>query len=351
LDKFQRITGKIPHEWIKRNIISHQKGFSDFLESYEQGKQVFIYTGMSLITDPLQVSQLAPFLFLKWLQDIFNCPVVIQITDEEKTLSSSSKTISIELVKDILACGFNFSKTFIFTNRNYRLNVKEFERLTSEFKMHVTLGEIKNLFPAYDDDSFVTLFDLVLYKTAALFSQSFPHIFNAEAHCLALFRNDEAKVIKIAADLAEKLKLLKQSAIVIQDFPPLTGFVDKKESSTEFKNDVPLYVRDSSEELTRKVEKHCFSGGGGNGTMEDHKKYGGNPEVDISYQYLKYFENDDNELQDNYDKFKKGELSCGDIKKKMVTKIYCLLCVIDEQRLKLSEESIKQYLDFNNLKI
>lgn len=34
----------------------------------------------------LHMGHLVPFLFTKWLQDAFNVPLVIQITDDEKTL-------------------------------------------------------------------------------------------------------------------------------------------------------------------------------------------------------------------------------------------------------------------------
>ena len=34
----------------------------------------------------LHMGHMVPFLFTKWLQDAFNVPLVIQITDDEKTL-------------------------------------------------------------------------------------------------------------------------------------------------------------------------------------------------------------------------------------------------------------------------
>jgi tryptophanyl-tRNA synthetase len=37
-------------------------------------------------SDALHLGHLVPFLFTKWLQDAFNVPLVIQLTDDEKTL-------------------------------------------------------------------------------------------------------------------------------------------------------------------------------------------------------------------------------------------------------------------------
>lgn len=43
------------------------------------------------------------------------------------------------------------------------------------------------------------------------------------------------------------------------------------------------------------MNKHAFSGG--QTTVEEHREKGGNCEVDISYQYLCFFLEDDDELK------------------------------------------------------
>jgi tryptophanyl-tRNA synthetase len=43
------------------------------------------------------------------------------------------------------------------------------------------------------------------------------------------------------------------------------------------------------------VNKHAFSGG--QATIEEHRVKGGNCEIDISYQYLRFFLEDDEELK------------------------------------------------------
>lgn len=44
-----------------------------------------------------------------------------------------------------------------------------------------------------------------------------------------------------------------------------------------------------------KVNKHAFSGG--KDTVEEHRMYGGNPEVDVSFMYLTFFLEDDEKLE------------------------------------------------------
>ena len=41
---------------------------------------------------------------------------------------------------------------------------------------------------------------------------------------------------------------------------------------------------------------------------------GGNPDVDVSYIYLTYFEEDDAKLAEVYDSYKKGDLLTGELK-------------------------------------
>jgi tryptophanyl-tRNA synthetase len=59
------------------------------------------------------------------LQDIFDVPLVIQLTDDEKFLFKSNLKLeqcngfAYENAKDIIAVGFNPDKTFIFSNIDF----------------------------------------------------------------------------------------------------------------------------------------------------------------------------------------------------------------------------------------
>ena len=62
--------------------------------------------------------------FCRYLQEAFNVPLVIQITDDEKCIFKNlnpedSKRFGRENVEDIIACGFDVTKTFIFSNFDY----------------------------------------------------------------------------------------------------------------------------------------------------------------------------------------------------------------------------------------
>jgi len=64
------------------------------------------------------------FLSHRWLQEVFDVPLVIQLTDDEKFLWKDIKfeeamKMAHENIKDIISLGFDNEKTFIFSNLSF----------------------------------------------------------------------------------------------------------------------------------------------------------------------------------------------------------------------------------------
>lgn len=55
-----------------------------------------------------------------------------------------------------------------------------------------------------------------------------------------------------------------------------------------------IFMSDDAKKVQTKINKYAFSGG--RESVEEHRKHGGDPDVDVSYQYLKFFLDDDEEL-------------------------------------------------------
>lgn len=60
----------------------------------------------------------------RYLQEAFKVPLVIQLTDDEKCMWKNltveeSKRLARENAKDIIACGFDISRTFIFSDFDF----------------------------------------------------------------------------------------------------------------------------------------------------------------------------------------------------------------------------------------
>jgi hypothetical protein len=86
LDRIERVTGKKVHRFLRRGIFFSHRDLHQILDYYEKGIKFYLYTGRGPSSEALHLGHLIPFHFTKWLQDTFDCPLVIQLTDDEKFL-------------------------------------------------------------------------------------------------------------------------------------------------------------------------------------------------------------------------------------------------------------------------
>ena len=93
-------------------------------------------------------------------------------------------------------------------------------------------------------------------------------------------------------DVAPRLGYLKPSLIHSTFFPALQGAQTKMSASDANSS---IFLTDSAKEIKNKINKYAFSGG--RTTVEEHREKGGNCDVDISYQYLTFFLEDDEKLE------------------------------------------------------
>lgn len=87
---------------------------------------------------------------LRWLQDVFDVPLVVQLTDDEKFLFKHELKVeqTYEFAKrnarDIIAVGFKLEKTFIFSD--YDFVGGAFYRNVSKISRQITINQAKATF-------------------------------------------------------------------------------------------------------------------------------------------------------------------------------------------------------------
>ena len=103
-----------------------------------------------------------------------------------------------------------------------------------------------------------------------------------------------------------------------------------------------IYTTDSPEVITKKINKYAFSGG--QATIEEHRKKGGNPDIDVSYQWLRmFFEPDDKKLEKIYNDYKPGKLLTGELKAILIEKVTLFLKDHQKKR-ELAKKQVSKFL-------
>ena len=340
LDKFKKVTGKELHPWLKRGIYFTHRAFDNFLDAYAAGEPVFLYTGRGPSTEAMHIGHLIPFIFTKWMQDTFNCPLVIQISDEEKAAFKhvefeSLHKMGFENAKEIISCGFDVKKTFIFSNRDYRLACPKYENFTSDFKNNTSIKSIQSIF-GLNEKGNIFMYDWPVYQSVAAFWQAYPHIFGSRpAVCCVPHAIDQDPYFRLARDVAAKMNLIKPTNIMCTFIPPITGQDGKMSSS---KADATLFLTDDKETVTKKIMTLCK---GGNGNINE----------DIAYEYLRYFEMDDNKLETIKNDYISGKLSDEGIKKILIEKLWELMSEIQNNRKKIDDKLLKEYYELKPIEL
>lgn len=103
------------------------------------------------------------------------------------------------------------------------------------------------------------------------------------------------------------------------------------ESKTIYMTDTPKMIKD-------KINKYAFSGG--QATKELQQQLGANLDVDVSIKYLEIFMDDDVRLNEIKEKYKKGEMLTGEVKKVFIEVITNYILGHQERRAKLSDDDV-----------
>lgn len=105
---------------------------------------------------------------------------------------------------------------------------------------------------------------------------------------------------------------------------------------------------DTPNQIKKKINKFAFSGG--QATKELQEELGGRTDVDISYQYLKFFLEDDEKLQQIHDDYESGKMLSGEIKKEIITVLQKIVGEYQERRAKVTDEDVKKFCEIRKLK-
>jgi len=279
------------HRFIRRGIFFSHRDFNRILDLVEADKPFYLYTGRGPSSGSMHLGHLLPFMMTQWLQEAFDVPLVIQMTDDEKYLWKGVyidgddnldyfRNLTIQNAKDIIACGFDMKKTFLFSDCDYvgsmypnivriwKAVTYSTARAMFGFEGHSNIGQ--SAFPAIQvrhrfahaasllcSHRIPPLFTHVcVLQAAPSFPSSFPVVLGAardsELACLIPCAIDQDPYFRMTRDVAHKLTPAshplggKPSLFHSKFFPPLQGATGKMSSSDAT---AAVFLTDSPEEV------------------------------------------------------------------------------------------------------
>ncbi|KAG8419914.1 tryptophan--tRNA ligase [Metarhizium acridum] len=353
LQRWEKVTGQKPHRFMRRGIFFSHRDLHMILDRYEKNEPFFLYTGRGPSSDSMHIGHTQVFDFVKWLQETLDVPLIVMLTDDEKYLFSEKRTVEEVMgysrtnAKDIIAAGFDPNKTFIFSDFAYVGGA--FYKNIVRFAKRVTYNTAKAIF-GFDGSSNIGKIHFASIQGATSFASSFPHIFGDDEKktssipCLIPCAIDQDPYFRLTRDCAQGLKFAKPALIHMRFLDALQGPGSKMSASDD---NSAIFLSDTAKQIKNKINKYAFSGG--RETLEEHREKGGNADVDVAYQYLTFFLEDDDELKRIKDEYTSGKLLTGELKAICIEHLQKYVGTFQERRSKVSDAVVDEFMSVRPL--
>jgi tryptophanyl-tRNA synthetase len=326
------------HFMLTRGVFFAHRDLNWLLDEYEKGNKFFLYTGRGP-SGETHIGHLLPWIFAKWLQDKFGCEMWFQITDDEKFMFNQNLTLeqvkkfAEDNILDIIALGFDPKKTHIFIDTKHS-GVLYPEAIKVAKK--ITFSTTKAVFGFTNETNVGSIFFTAMQAVPAFLPSV---LAKKNIPCLIPLGIDQDPHFRIARDVLPKLGYYKPAIMHAKFMSGLKTFGGKMSTSDP---DSTIWTTDTPEQVKSKIMKHAFSGG--RGSLEEHRKLGGNPDVDVAYQWLYYlFEPDDKKIKKIHDDYKSGKMLTSELKLYLIDKINTFLKEHQKKR-ELARKQVDKFL-------
>jgi len=337
LKRIEKHTGELHHH-LRRDLFFSHRDLDWILDEYERGNKFFLYTGRAP-SGPVHMGHLEVWQFTKWLQDKFDVELWFQFPDEEKFLFKDNLTLedtkkwTFENALDVIALGFDPKKTFFLIDT---IHADYMYKEACKIAKKITFSTAKALFGFTNETNIGSIFYTAMQTVPAIL----PSILKGKnIPCLIPAAIDQDPHWRVSRDILPKLGFYKPTQIHGKFLPGLGGMNEQGKMSSSLEQ-TTIYTIDDARTVKKKINKYAFSGG--QASIEEHRKKGGNPYVDVSYQWLMFFEEDDKKLKKIEEDYKSGKLLTGELKAILIEKLNGFL----KEHQKKREKAKDVYEDF-----
>jgi len=322
---------------FRRKIVFAHRDFERILEAIKQKKKFVMMTGL-MPTGKFHLGHMLltqQFVFYQKL----GAKLYIAVADleaynaKQKTLKELRETAIDQYLLNYIALGLKPANCdFYFQSERSKDTNKSnaYYSLASKFSRYATFNEFKSVYGEISPGKMIAS----LLQASDMYHPQLKE-FESVVPTFIPVGIDQDPHIRIARDIASRFKDYKFvpiSSTYHVFLPALKG--EGKMSSSDSSSFIAM--TDTEKQVEEKIRKYAFSGG--QSTIKEHKEKGGNPDVDVSYQYLKmFFEPDDRKLEKIYNDYKSGYLLTSELKDILIEKINSFL----EKHQKLREMAKK----------
>jgi len=328
-------------------IVSH-RDLDILLEANRKGEKFYIYTGRGPSSGSLHIGHLIPFLTAKYLQDIFDVPVYIQLSTDEKYLRDNLTLSNVESMArsnaaDIMSLGFNPNKTIILSNFEA---IKQLYPTTMNILRHTTLKQMMGIFGVNDGDNAGNYY-FPAVEAAPAFPSSLKGIIDNHPRCLVVLGLDQDPYFRMARDVAHCLGEHKP-ALIHTSFVPGLRSIESKMSSSD--PNFAIFLSDVHREISDKIKRHAFSGG--KVTADEQRILGADISIDVSCKYLEIFGSFKEftptaDIQVTLNNYASGRILTGDIKQIIIDLLYSMVKLYRQNRIK--EDVLDEVMRIRNI--
>jgi tryptophanyl-tRNA synthetase len=198
---------------------------------------------------------------------------------------------------------------------------------------------VKGIF-GFGDSDVIGKIGFPAVQAAPALSSTFPFIFGKEkVPVLIPCAIDQDPYFRMCRDVSPRLGFPKPALIHSTFFPALQG-AKSKMSASDFNS--AIFLTDTPKQVKTKVNKHAFSGG--RVTLEEHREFGGNTDIDVPYQLLKFFLEDDEELEKIRVAYTNGQMLSGEIKKAAIDCLTPIVTAHQERRKQVTDAVVDLFM-------
>ena len=333
IEEFPKVIRRLknPPFWMRRGLIFGHKDFENIVKVINERKEFVMVTGL-MPSGRFHLGHKIVADQMIFFQNLgAECFVVAADMESDWTRNiplEQAKEIAIkEYLMNYIALGLKPKKTHFYFQTDGK---KSYMNLSKFLAKKTTFNEVRAIYGEVSPAKLVSALTQVadiLHPQLDEFGGPKPTIVPVGA--------DQLPHINFTRDLAARTKsefnFILPSAIFNILIPGLSGGKMSSSDPTSF-----IALTDSPRDIENKIKKYAFSGG--RETIEAHRKHGGNPNVDISFQYLKYFfEPDDKKLKKIEEDYRSGRLLTSELKAITIEKINAFLKNHQQQREKAKD--------------